>query len=151
MQTNHDEMWKQMTTPKEIDIHGHENYMVVKDKFDTWRNQGVCVRCPMSGTIHNMPYRRSISKGMARALKTLYRIEVSKINDGTAPNQFADFTKLRYWGLIRQNDAGHWRITQNGIDFVDGCLKVAKYAIVVNNERTQFLGESISIDEVLNK
>lgn len=149
---NNDEIWKKMTTPIEIEVSDIDMYYDIKERFDAHIMGGYCVRCPLSGTIHNMPYRRAISKGMARAIKLLYRIQVSKINDGTAPNQFADFTKLRYWGLIQQaGETSHWNITQAGIHFVEGRTGVAKNAIVVNNVRTQFMGERVYIDDILNK
>lgn len=150
--SDHNEIWKKMTTPKTINVAYQRPFSDVENEFNRLVSDGVCVKCPLSGTIHNMPYRRAISKGMARAIKLLYRIQVSKINDGTAPNQFADFTKLRYWGLIQQaGETSHWNITQAGIDFVEGRTGVAKKAIVVNNVRTQFMGERVYIDEILKK
>jgi len=149
--TKHDEIWKKMTTPIEVNIGGNELFSSVRFRFKQHLSAGTCVKCPLSGTIHNMPYRRSISKGMARALKLIYRIQVSKINDGTAPNSFSDFTKLRYWGFIRQNDVGHWLINDYGIKFVEGDVRVAKYAVVVNNAIKEYMGDSISIHEILSK
>lgn len=148
---NHDDIWKQMTTPKEIEAQPYETFNEVKKRFNDIRALGTCIRCPMSGTIHNMPYLRSISKSMAKALKILYRIQVSKINDGTPPNAFSDFTKLRYWGLIRQDESGYWRITENGIAFVEGRISIAKYAIIVNNVQKQFMGDSLSIHDIMAK
>lgn len=148
---SNDDIWKKMTTPIEIEVFANENFVSVKERFEAHRKGGYCVKCPLSGTVHNMPYRRSISKGMARALKLLYRIQVERINDGTAPNQFADFTKLRYWKLIRQDETGHWRITPKGIDFVRGVVRVEKHAIVVNNVCSQFMGDELSLNEILSK
>lgn len=148
---NHDDIWKQMTTPKEITVYDGDSFEWVKENFDMMRNDGVCIKCPMSGTIHNMPYRRSISKSMARSLKLLYRIQVERINDGTTPNSIGDFTKLRYWNLIRQDDAGYWRITDTGIGFVSGFWRIKKYVIVLNNECVQFMGDDLTINDILNK
>jgi len=148
--THDQDIWKAMKTPKDLHANPWDDYGNIENQFLSLKNSGVCVRCPMSSTVHNVPYRRSISKGMARALRLLYRIQVSGINDGTAPNSFSDFTKLRYWGLIRQDEnSSHWRITDNGIAFVEGKLTICKYAIITNNVRTAFLGDALSFNDCM--
>jgi hypothetical protein len=149
---NQQDIWKKMTTPIEIEPYLNEPFESVKARFDAHVIGGYCVKCPMSGTVHNMPYRRTISKGMARAMKQIYRIQVNGINNGVAPNQFADFTKLRHWGLIKQGEeSSHWIITETGIDFARGSIGLPKYAVVVNNVLKQFLGDNLTIDEILSK
>lgn len=149
MKKHENKTWKQIQEPIDIKADLGESFDSVKERFDLFKQQGICVRCPISGTIHNVPYRRTISKGMARALKQLYRIHIAKINDGTAPNHFADFTKLRHWGLIYRDKDGLWRITQAGIDFVEKKTALPKYCVVVNNVRKFHVGDALTIDEVL--
>lgn len=149
---NHDDIWKKLTTPHELNTQPFDTFDTIKARFDDLRQSGTCVKCPMSGTIHNMPYRRSISKAMAKALKKLYAIQVDRVNDGISPNSFSDFTKLRYWNLIRQDEGtGHWRITDTGIGFLRGVTHVKKYAIIVNNVCKQYMGDDVTINEVLSK
>lgn len=53
-----------------------------------------------------------------------------------------DYAKARYWGLIEESGegrddgsarAGLWRITESGIDFLLGAIRVPKYMAVYNN------------------
>jgi hypothetical protein len=53
-----------------------------------------------------------------------------------------DFAKLRYWGLIEEEkttrpdggSAGFWKITNKGVNFLEGNVSIPKYAVVYNGE-----------------
>jgi len=104
-------------------------------------------KCPHCGQTVKV-YRRRIYAAMVKALASLYRavdgkpdkyVHVSKIYDKTT---CGDFAKLKYWGLIDELDkvdgatrtSGFWRITERGIDFLQGKIRVAKYAFIYNQD-----------------
>lgn len=71
-----------------------------------------------------------------------------------------DYHKLRHFGLLEHalekradgsNRNGYWRITQNGVLFVEDALKVATFAIFYNQELLALDGANIGIREALGK
>lgn len=99
-------------------------------------------KCPVC-TQFTKVYKRRITTSMARDLILIYRIA----GDGKwfhmptlVQHEGGDVTKLRYWGLIEEEQGhhredgsprtGYWRITTQGIDFAQGNIAVAKYAHV---------------------
>lgn len=150
--SNQDEIWKKLKTPLEVNPQFGETYASVNERFLRYKASGQCVKCPMSGSIFNTPYRRTISKGMAAGLRVIYQNQVLKKQTESAPNAFADFTKLRHWGLIQQfGDSKMWFITPAGENFVTNKQSAPKYAIVRNNETVEFLGENLYYNDIVNK
>jgi len=149
--SNHDDIWKAMRTPRELPIFTGDSFEKIKQSFDYILSQGECVRCPMSGTVHNMPYRRTISPSMARGLQHLYDAQVKGLKIDGTPNHFADFTKLRHWNLIYKMNEGGWRISKVGIDFVEGRNAMQRHAVVVNNKVVKYMGYPVSFKGALNK
>lgn len=114
--------------------------------------------CPACGQFAKV-YRRSINSSMARSLITLWN------SAGLRPAYLPDVvgsrsreeSKLRYWGLVveaplARPDGGHagwWKVTNLGADWVQGRVKVPKYAYIYNGERQRLAGTPVGIDDAL--
>lgn len=115
----------------------------------------VCPCCDQFAKV----YRRSINSSMARSLITLWN------KSGGAPAYIPDVvgsrsreeSKLRYWSLVEEapmqrSDGGHagwWRITDSGVDWIHGRVKVAKYAHVYNGKLLRLGGPQVGIADAL--
>lgn len=117
-------------------------------------------------------YRRKIHAAMAYGLIRFYQIakgtkEYVSITQ-TREYNFrvalrGDFAKLSYWGLIEempkdpknkvQRTSGIWRLTQTGINFVRGDIRIPKYVKIYDGRRMGFDGvdEDVSIRDCLGK
>ena len=118
-------------------------------------DQGEC--CPLCTQTAKM-YKRKINAGMARSLIHMYRsankgwIHVSLIGARSREEG-----KLAYWGLVEEQQgqglhggrAGYWRVTDKGELFVQGKLKVPKYAKVYNGKTYGLEGDAVSIRDAL--
>lgn len=123
-------------------------------------------KCPLCDQ-HAQIYRRKINSGMAKSLIAMYR-------QGIVPGGGTDYMhiptvigsrsreegKLAYWQLIEEEAvhrpdggrAGYWRLTWRGQCFVEGRIRLPKYAEiyagkVVGMDST----EMISIHEALTE
>ena len=88
-------------------------------------------------------YRRKIYSRMARLLILAWREAETHwfYLPTTLKDNSGDFAKLRYWGLVEEQDGeredgskhvGWWRITEKGEAYVKGELAVPKYARIYN-------------------
>ena len=123
------------------------------------------INCPCCG--QNVKLQQRVIYGrMARDLIRLYRkpnssVEFYHRENFEAPKAGGgDFHKLQYWGLAEpmpNNDDktkrtnGFWRITQQGIAFVENRMSVPKYAYVYNGKARKLEGDDWSIREALGK
>ena len=115
--------------------------------------------CPVCGQ-HAELYRRRIGSTMARQLITAYR------EAGTEPfhaptvlgtAQTGDFAKLALWGLIaerdgRRSDGGHhgrWRITKDGVAFLEGRARVPQWVLVYDGQKIGTDGDPIGLATIL--
>lgn len=115
--------------------------------------------CPVCGQ-HAELYRRRIHPTMARQLITAYRAA------GTEPfhaptvlgdTAGGDFAKLALWGLIaerdgRRRDGGHhgrWRITKDGVAFLEGRARVPQWALVYDGVKVGHDGELVGLATIL--
>lgn len=111
-------------------------------------------------------YTRSFNANMAIALICMYRYskgEFVKVEDlllNRGHKRCGDFSYLRYFGLIQKKEGsredgssrnGFYKITTDGILFVEGKLKVKKNFLIFKNKCDGFKGEEISIREALGK
>ena len=74
---------------------------------------------------------------------------------------WGDFGKLALWGFSKERakdprdttrrTSGVWRITQRGIEFVCGVLRVPSHVWIYNNQSLGFTGDSISVLEALGR
>lgn len=125
--------------------------------------QGWEGNCPTCGHYCKI-YHRRIHTSMALQLIQLYKlggendfIHASKlIMKGVSGT--ADFSKLIYWGLIKQRgdepeedkkSSGYWKLTDIGLEFVMSKLRVKKYAVVYNGRVIDAKGSLVSIEDCL--
>lgn len=118
------------------------------------------INCPCCGQ-HARLYARTIHSTMARELIHIYRTQ------GTGwfhlptviGHNGGDITKVRYWGLLQEDEArredggraGHWRMTGLGVDFVKGQVSVPKHAHVYNGKLLGLSGDQVRITDCLGK
>lgn len=80
----------------------------------------VCAHCGAK----TVSYLHSLNKGLASALVSLYRASgttpAKKSSLGLTPVQYANFQKLRYWGLVARADKSMWYVTEKGKAFILG-------------------------------
>ena len=104
-------------------------------------------------------YRRRILGKMAVCLITLRKAgramtaeEMNKIlRHMKTTSATADMAKLRYWGLIVEAGDKRWRITDDGISFVDGVSTVREWAVIYNGECESMEGSWVTIQDALGK
>lgn len=135
-------------------------------KNDLALNWDKGIECPCC-TQYVKLYRRSISGGSAYTLIRLYR-ETGVLKDFHLEDIMraleiphatrSDFSKLRFWGLIKpltgkredgSSRNGHWIVTNEGRDFIQGSAMVRKYAMVFNNKQYGYQGKELGIRETL--
>lgn len=71
------------------------------------------------------------------------RVAAGTVRQKLIHTRGGDYAKARWWGLIEQSEderedgsdrAGMWRITERGIDFLLGQVRVPKYVLIYNNQ-----------------
>ncbi len=67
-------------------------------------------------------YKHSINSGLAIALSRLYKHgQPAKLKElDLTINQFTNFQKLEYWGLVKKNDQNLWEATRQAERFFLG-------------------------------
>lgn len=127
------------------------------------------VVCPCCDR-HIKVYARRVTRVLVEFLRALYRMRAFGIN----PHRFVevsaelgkdmargDYSKLAYWNLIEQHPehTGLWRVTPEGVAFLNGSLRIPVHAFVLRNEVlgysddtvdvSQAFGSAFSLDEVM--
>ena len=128
----HDQKWEMINIPEVLVA---ENVEAFYDAIE----QEQCIACPTCQTVHNVIYRRSIYPAMVKGLQS---------HKNGSKSSIGDFTKLKHWGLIREDSHG-WFITQNGYDFLNGTFSVPKYVILQNNIILGFQTPFLTIHDIL--
>lgn len=116
--------------------------------------------CPLCGQRAQM-YHRKINSGMARSLIHMYRIA------GPHPDRWIHVSqigaksreegKLVHWGLLEEQKAvglhggraGYWRLTQKGLDFVQGKTTVHSHVFIYDGRFYGFDGSQVTIKDAL--
>jgi len=102
-------------------------------------------------------YRHSFSKALAAGLHRIYSAQkpVNLKELGLTRNQWDNFQKLRYWGLVGQSYrddgvriGGVWHITQAGIDFIERGTFIKKYVYTYRGEPVRFDGDVCFFEDV---
>lgn len=71
-----------------------------------------------------------------------------------------DFAKLAYWGLVEEKQlqesadkrtSGYWRITTEGIKFVERKTKIKSHVKIYDSRFFGFSGEDVSIEDCLGE
>lgn len=99
-----------------------------------------------------MRHKHSMTRSLANILLDLNfhaDFHLQKDLDLTK-NQYANFQKLKYWGLVKQvkDKAGYWIVTQHGIAFANNVVKVPKNIFTFNNQVVRSEGPMVCIDEL---
>ena len=133
-----------------------------RDRFLADIRNGEKKDCPCCGRYAQV-YSRRIHKTIAQKLVHLHRLGGAQAYVHTSNLVFAgeagvgDFSKAKYWGLIEEaknenigkRNSGHWKLTQKGIDFVQGRITIPARAIVFDDRVLDFAGEQVSIRECI--
>lgn len=123
-------------------------------------------RCPCC-TQFAKTYARQVTDAMACTLIGLYRMQRwqkpdeetwvhidREVNEaGRTAKKSRDYSKLRYWGLIERHETeqAKWRITVEGIQFVEKRKGIPRYALVYDNRCLGTEGDEVMIDFCLGK
>jgi hypothetical protein len=102
-------------------------------------------------------YRHGFSAALAHGLHSIYlankTINLKHLN--LTRNQWDNFQKLRYWGLVQKainengsRNQGCWSITQKGKDFVDGKILIPKGVWTYRGETVRFEGDDCKFNDV---
>lgn len=118
-------------------------------------------KCPLCTQFVKI-YRRQINATMARNLIIAFqRHEYQPFHlaelDGRGDKREADFAKLRFWGLIHEEDerredggrAGYWRISALGSCWIYDETTVSRYALIFDNRLLGHEGEPWSVRQAL--
>ena len=104
-----------------------------------------------------MQYKHNLNPPLVEGLREIYNHQGVFLNVKLLDIDWvarANFTKLRFWGLIiphMRGDVpvdGEWKITKEGIAFVEGKIKVHKSIWYYRNKFVKFDGELIKITDV---
>lgn len=136
----------------------------IREQFEIEKQEGC--HCPLCGKYAKV-YRRKLNSGMASRLIKLYNatdifantdyLHISDfLGKGMHPT---DFSKLKFWGLIESmpNDdpskrsSGYWRITYDGMLFVQGNKRVKSHSVAYNDEFICLDGNEVDIRDCLGK
>lgn len=125
--------------------------------------------CPCCEKFANI-YNRKLNDNMSFSLMSLYRL--SKNNDQGTPGWFhmsrigtpdsggGDFSKLRWWGLIKhmpddppegKKSHGYWGITQKGRDFCELKITVESHAVEFASKCLGRTGSQVTIKDTLGE
>lgn len=67
---------------------------------------------------------------------------------GLSNPEYAVFAKLAWFGLAQREEEQRWSITEQGIAFVEGRVRVASVAITSDREFTGLAGELVKAGEL---
>ena len=105
-------------------------------------------------------YRHSFNYALAFCLHRIY-LEENPVNIKTLDlhtYQWNNFQKLQYWGLVEKafdhsgdRIKGMWSITERGIKFVEGRIKIRKSVWTYRSEPLRADGNEILFDDVHDK
>jgi hypothetical protein len=98
-------------------------------------------------------YKHKLSNFLINPLTVLAKRggsgRISKI--GLTHTQIANFSKLKYWGLVEKMGAGAWEITLEGWDFLKNRLQVYDTVHTLNDRRIGFSGNIIMFKDLGNE
>ncbi len=108
-------------------------------------------------------YKRKLMVKPIKLLVSLYKMNrgyhhVYDMSGEKVTTGLGDFAKIKYWGLIeekpntdeKKRTSGYWKITQKGVDFIEGKISVPKYVLIYNAKKYGVDDEkTITITDIL--
>lgn len=96
--------------------------------------------CPVCGHAIG-PRKERLTRGlMVTFYKFCHQMHASKKNAlhlqdevNLNKNEYNNFQKLRYHGLVQSSDAGYWSLTETGKQFINGEVSLPRTVFVKNN------------------
>lgn len=142
-----------------------------KEELQSKLSEGT--RCPCCQQ-YAKEYKRKITSSMAWGLILIYRyfrkegdlrkwlhIENYFKSIPNLPSSVrGDISKLSFWGLIRRKEGeradgskrvGYYKITERGVNFVEGKIRVSKFIYLYNNKVRGFGDEQVDLRDCLSK
>jgi hypothetical protein len=97
-------------------------------------------------------YRHTLNRPLADALHRLYmagdQVNLSELR--LTRNQWNNFQKLRYWGLVEKGKrpdgshiAGEWFVTLRGRDFIEGRCSIHRWAWTYRGKVVKYEGNDV--------
>lgn len=101
-------------------------------------------------------YKHVLNKGLVSALFELAKFNhpVSLSELDITRNQWTNFQKLRYWGLVGKelhadgSGTGHWFVTSSGRAFIDNQFPMPKEAWTYRGETIRLEGSTIYFSDI---
>jgi hypothetical protein len=126
----------------------------LEEAKDTLRAQlmaGEAVRCPCCTQTAKI-YKRSMTSVTVRTLWLVSR-STDWQNLGTLLQHRypsgGQATLSHYWELMEKGEErGVWRITQKGLDWVNGAIQVPKYAVIYSERLLRWEGDLVRPQDV---
>lgn len=118
--------------------------------------QHICHACK----VVSWEYPQRMSRGLVKVLEALARLKVDK-GQATVqrkqlrwmtPGQYNTIHQLAYWNLAQPTSdkrTGTWRITDEGMDFIQGKMAILKTAWTLNGEVIKYEGPEIYVEDVI--
>jgi hypothetical protein len=113
--------------------------------------------CPHCGA-NMVKFRHSLSGMYVGIIMQIYANMNSErtVDIGTLDmtyNQKNNLQKLQYWGIIRstKKHSGRWRLTDAGLRFVEGELKLRKYVWTYRGKVMEYDGPEILFSQMQDK
>jgi hypothetical protein len=102
-------------------------------------------------------YKHNFSNALAIGLYQLYQegkpVNIKRL--GLTRNQWDNFQKLRYWGLVEKafgadgkRIGGCWNITLLGVDFIEKGTSIKKYVWTYRGETVRFEGNTCFFKQI---
>lgn len=114
--------------------------------------------CPTCGA-KTVEYKHTMSVALVEGLTRLSKKQVANLKDlRLTRNQWDNFQKLRYWGLVekfvdpkdQKRKGGVWKVTTCGNNFLKGKLAVQKTVITYRGETKNYEGILITAPDVID-
>lgn len=135
----------------------------VKGRFVKAIVEGEGLKCPCCRRWAAI-YKTGINKSMIFCLIVIYRaLEDRPEKYLHVEDHFVDLGikikgvhgKLKYWGILEQKPnkdtkkkaSGYWKLTQKGIDFVQGRISVPKYVYLFDDRALRFSKEEVTFKD----
>lgn len=123
----------------------------LRDKYLN-KEEAICPCCNSEIVVR----KESLSKGLVSTLVKfymecrLYGTDELHLQDETdlTKNQYNNFQKLQYFHLVvKTNRTGVWKITREGIDFIEAQTMIAKNVYVFRNRIVETDGPMVTLSD----